>query len=176
MKPTILLSTLILFALHTITHAQTAALGTWKMIDDKTGEAKSHVKLYERNGKVYGKVVKTLVPSANHLCDRCTGYRKNKPMLGMVVIEGLEKKDGYLQNGKVLFPKQGKWYDVEAWVKPGNRDVLVLRGYWGPIYRTQYWYRVSENDMGKGSLLRKLKIKSLKSKIKRKCKTQNVKR
>jgi uncharacterized protein (DUF2147 family) len=118
------------------------ALGVWKMVDDRTGIAKSHIKLYDHNGKVYGKVVKTLHPSANHLCDKCTDYRKNQPMLGMIIIEGLEYKDGYLKNGKVLFPKQGKWYDVEIWLQPGDANTLVLRGYWGPFFRTQYWTRV----------------------------------
>jgi hypothetical protein len=35
-------------------------LGLWKTIDDETKEAKSHMELYEKNGKVYGKVTKLL--------------------------------------------------------------------------------------------------------------------
>ena len=41
-------------------------VGVWKTIDDESGKAKSHVKIYERNGKLYGKVTKLLLnPGAN---------------------------------------------------------------------------------------------------------------
>ena len=39
--------------------AQTVT-GVWKTIDDETGEPKSHLELFEGDGKLYGKVVKLL--------------------------------------------------------------------------------------------------------------------
>ena len=39
-------------------NAQNSPFGVWKSIDDKTGEAKSHVEVYQKNGKLYGKIVK----------------------------------------------------------------------------------------------------------------------
>ncbi|MBK8554825.1 MAG: DUF2147 domain-containing protein [Lewinellaceae bacterium] len=117
-------------------------VGRWLMVDDRTGTPKNEVEMYLQNGKLYGKVAKHLVASSNHLCDKCTDYRKNQPMLGMIVIEELELANGYWQNGRALFPKQGKWYDLDVWLSPGDPNTLVLRGYWGPLFRTQYWKRV----------------------------------
>jgi hypothetical protein len=37
--------------------------GKWKTIDDQTGEAKSIIEIYEKGGKVYGKVVDILAYS-----------------------------------------------------------------------------------------------------------------
>ena len=36
--------------------------GQWKTIDDQTGEAKSIVEIYKRDGKVFGKIVSILNP------------------------------------------------------------------------------------------------------------------
>lgn len=123
-------------------HAQVSALGTWVTTDDETGEAKSHIQLYEQNGKVYGKIVKLLRPSLAHNCDECEDYRKGQPILGMVIIENMQYNEGMWSKGKVLYPKQGKWYGLKFWLKEGDANTLVVRGSVGPFYRTQYWHRL----------------------------------
>ena len=35
-------------------------IGTWKTIDDETEKARSHVQIYEKDGKYYGKIIKLL--------------------------------------------------------------------------------------------------------------------
>lgn len=55
-----------------------SVVGKWKTIDDDTGEAKSIVEIYKKNGKVYGKVVDILDASKRDgLCEKCKGNRKN---------------------------------------------------------------------------------------------------
>ncbi len=45
-------------------------IGKWKTIDDETGKEKSIVEIYERNGKVYGKIIELINPKQNNpLCD-----------------------------------------------------------------------------------------------------------
>lgn len=117
-------------------------LGIWMTTDDQTGEVKSHIQIYEHEGRQFGKVIKALRASVNHPCNKCEGERKNQPILGMVIIENMMFKDGYWQGGRVLFPKQGKWYPLKYWLQPGDPNRLVVRGSLGPFYRTQYWQRV----------------------------------
>ncbi len=119
-------------------------LGTWVTTDDETGEAKSHIQIYEQGGKQYGKITKLLRESLNHTCNRCEDHRKDKPMLGMVIIEDMVFKNGLWQQGRVLFPRQGKWYGLKYWLKEGDPNTLVVRGSYGPFYRTQYWKRVDK--------------------------------
>ncbi|MBK8968395.1 MAG: DUF2147 domain-containing protein [Lewinellaceae bacterium] len=119
-----------------------AQTGTWKTIDDNTGEAKSHVQLVEKDGKLTGKVVKLLKSAPDRLCDKCPGERKNQPVLNMIILENMQRKEGYWQSGRILDPEKGKWYTCSMWLKDGDPNVLVVRGYLGPFYRTQYWYRV----------------------------------
>ena len=134
----------ILFSLlfFTVTGWAQAIPGKWKTIDDETNEAKSYVELYLESGKLQGKVAKLFKSEPNKKCTECPGYRKNQPILGMVVVENLQVVDGYYQNGKILDPEKGKWYTCKMWLKEGDPNVLVVRGYIGPFYRTQYWYRV----------------------------------
>ena len=121
--------------------AQTVT-GTWKTKDDETNEEKSHVEVYEAGGKLYGKIVKLLRERPDRLCDKCPGDRKNQPVLNMIILVDMLLKDGMWQSGDILDPEKGKWYDCKIWLKEGDPNTLVVRGYLGPFYRTQYWTRV----------------------------------
>lgn len=117
-------------------------LGEWKTIDDETGKEKSIVKIYKaKNGKVYGKVIKILDKSKgeNPLCEECSGDRKNQPILGMVIINGLSQSGSTWSGGKILDPAKGKEYSCKIW-REGSQ--LKVRGYWGVFYRTQTWYPI----------------------------------
>lgn len=120
-----------------------SALGVWKTVDDETGEAKSHIQVYEQNGLVFGKVVRLLKSSPDKKCGKCPGERKDQPVLNMILLENMKSKGGYWQSGRILDPEKGKWYGCQLWLKEGDSNVLVVRGYLGPFYRTQYWHRVN---------------------------------
>lgn len=122
--------------------AQTV-VGKWKTIDDETGEAKSIVEIYQQNGKIYGKVVDIINPEKRDgLCEKCKGDRKNKPVLGMQIIDGLTKDDDEYSDGKILDPEKGKEYKCKIWLDEDDRNKLYVRGYIAFFYRTQNWYRV----------------------------------
>lgn len=132
-----------LAACFTFAAAQSQTVfGTWKTKDDETNEEKSHVEIYEAGGKLYGKVIKLLRESPDRLCDKCPGDRKNQPVLNMIILVNMLQKDGMWQSGDILDPEKGKWYGCKIWLKEGDPDTLVVRGYLGPFYRTQYWSRV----------------------------------
>lgn len=117
--------------------------GVWKSIDDKTGEAKSHVEVYQKNGKMYGKITKILTDKPNAKCDECKGDKKGQPVMGMVIIEGLQEDSGTWKNGSILDPQNGNVYGCSIWLENDKPNELKVRGkHWTGIYRTQTWYRV----------------------------------
>lgn len=128
----------------TVLTAQDAVLGTWKSIDDQTGEAKSHVQIYKKGDKVYGKIVKILTEKGDDaLCDACKGKKKNQPVLGMNIIEGLSTDGERWRDGEILDPENGNTYGCVIWVPEGKKNELKVRGrHWTGLYRTQTWYRV----------------------------------
>lgn len=119
-------------------------IGTWKTIDDNTKEAKSHVQIYEQNGKLYGKIVKILTDNADAVCDKCSGDKKNKPVNGLVIIENLKKTKDYWAKGTIVDPENGKEYGCSIWFEDGKTGELKVRGkHWTGLYRTQTWYKVN---------------------------------
>ena len=119
-------------------------IGTWKTIDDQTGVVKSHVEIYKRDGKIYGKVVQILDKNAaaNPICENCDGALKDAPILGMEIIQGLEKKGDIYKGGDILDPENGKKYTCKIWLNEEDRDQLMVRGYVAFFYRTQTWERI----------------------------------
>ena len=125
----------VLFAQHRIT-------GKWKTIDDETGKPVSVVEIYEKNNRVYGKIIELFNPkNKNRACENCLGDDKNRPLNGLVVIKGLTKS-GTEYNGRILDPKQGRLYKCTITFE--NNDRLKVRGYIGISFigRTQYWERI----------------------------------
>lgn len=120
-----------------------SVLGKWKTVDDATGEAKSIVEVYEKSGKVYGKVVEILREDHKRdLCTSCPGASKNKPILGLVIINDLKKDGKEYNSGTILDPTNGKVY--KCYIALESPDKLKLRGFIGfsLLGRTQYWTRV----------------------------------
>lgn len=121
--------------------------GVWRTVDDNSGEDKSLVEITIRDGRLYGTVIEMLDKSEgdNPLCTECSGKYKNKPIVGMEVIRGLERRERrgnvewYLSDG-VLDPETGGIYNCRVWIKDNN--TLYVRGYVGFLYRTQEWHRV----------------------------------
>lgn len=117
-------------------------VGKWKTIDDETGKTKSIIQIYEQNGKYYGKIVELLLPEdKGKLCDKCSGTNKNKPIEGMVIMEGMNKDGDGFSGGKIMDPKSGKTYKCS--IEFDGKDALKVRGFIGIslIGRTQTWKR-----------------------------------
>ena len=130
-----------------LSYSQNSVMGKWKTIDDNTGEARSIVEITETKGQVFGKIVK-IYPRPNletdPICKKCSPEdpRFNKKVIGMEIIRKMEKNgDGY-SGGDILDPENGRVYRSKIWV---DGEVLKVRGYWGPFYRTQTWLRA---DLG----------------------------
>ncbi|WP_138434240.1 DUF2147 domain-containing protein [Winogradskyella algicola] len=116
-------------------------LGKWKTIDDETGEPKSIVEIYEKEGKIYGKIVDILTKNRDAICKKCDGENKNQPILGLEIINGLEKDDDIYEGGTILNPENGKVYKCRLKLEE-DTDTLQVRGYIAFLYKTQYWKRV----------------------------------
>ncbi len=123
---------------------QGSIVGNWKTIDDKTNQAKSIVKIYNKGGKYYGRITKLFRQKGEDpdpRCEKCKDgdARKGKRVKGMVILQGLVKKGDKYSGGKILDPKNGKVYKCELWLEKGK---LKVRGYVGIFFRTQTWHRI----------------------------------
>lgn len=117
--------------------------GKWKTVDDETGKPKSVVEIFKKSdGKYYGKVVQLLTKPEHDTCVKCTDDRKNKPIIGLEIIRGLQKNGGEFSGGTIIDPKNGKTYKCLI-KKDGNS--LDVRGYIGFSFigRSQTWQKMN---------------------------------
>lgn len=119
--------------------------GKWRTIDDETGNEKSIVEIYQKDGKAYAKIVELLEKGKeDKVCEECKGAKKNKPIKGMEIINGLSKDGDEWNDAKILDPKTGKEY--KCYITLDGTNKLKVRGYVGfaLLGRTQFWHKVEE--------------------------------
>ena len=120
-------------------------VGQWHTLDEKTGELKSMVIIFEQQGVMKGRVEKVLRKDADPAakCDKCSDDRKNQPVVGLEIIRGAKKASGknVWEDGEILDPENGKTYALRL-TPIENGAKLEVRGSFGPIGRTQTWVRV----------------------------------
>ena len=109
MKNIIFTVVVLCFCLYSV-KAQ-SVFGKWQSIDSKTGKDEAIIEIYKENNKVYAKVVDILNPEdKDKICIYCKGENKNKPILGMIIVNGLKENGDVWGGGKILDPKNGNYY------------------------------------------------------------------
>lgn len=148
---TIFLILVVSLATSSVGFADSASpVGLWKTIDDETGEVKSLVRISEVDGSLVGTIDK-LFPKPgkdpNPVCDKCEGDKKDKPILGMVILWGLTEQGKEWSGGSILDPKSGKTYKCNVRVE-GTGGTLTVRGYIGfsLLGRSQTWIRMNSTE------------------------------
>lgn len=124
---------------------QATPIGRWQSIDDKSGKPKAVIDIYAAgNGSVEARIVRLIDSERgpNPLCEKCSGARKNKPVLGMVIAWGLKRDGQAWTGGRILDPDNGKEYSAKMTPVAGSRK-LEVRGFLGLalLGRTQVWLR-----------------------------------
>lgn len=120
-------------------------VGRWRSIDDATGQPKAVIEVTQAtNGTLQARIVRLIDTSkgAAPLCDKCSGARRNQPILGMTIAWGLRRKGEAWEGGRILDPENGKEYSVRMTPVAGGRK-LEVRGFLGfsLLGRTQVWVR-----------------------------------
>jgi len=120
-------------------------VGLWRTIDDNTGKERSLVRITEADGVLEGKVEKIFDQPGDdpqHLCRKCEGERKDKPVLGMTILWGMKRHGEEYSGGEILAPKSGQIYRCHMRVTDGGKK-LEVRGYIGISLfgRSQTWLR-----------------------------------
>lgn len=116
-------------------------VGQWETYDDKTNEKKAVIKIYKEQDLYYGKIIEKFTGPQDATCEKCEGSKKDAPIIGLVIIENIQKDDDSFEGGTILDPESGDVY--KCYLKLVNDNKLKVRGYLGVSLfgRTQYWLR-----------------------------------
>jgi uncharacterized protein (DUF2147 family) len=139
--------TLICLAANPLLAAEAAGpaspVGLWKTFDDKTGNARALVRIYEQDGKLFGRIEQSFTSGAEHrVCVPCTDERRNQPIIGLLIVRNLQREGNEYSGGDILDPESGSVYRCKMHLEQ-NGARLIVRGYIGfsLLGRTQTWQR-----------------------------------
>jgi uncharacterized protein (DUF2147 family) len=125
--------------------SDTSPIGAWKTFDDKTGSARAIVRIYEQDGKLFGRIERSFTPgAANRVCAVCRDERKNQPIIGLIILRNMKLDGGEYTGGDILDPESGSVYRCKLHLEQEGAR-LIVRGYIGfsLLGRTQTWQRQS---------------------------------
>jgi uncharacterized protein (DUF2147 family) len=133
--------------------SEPSATGLWEQIDEKSGKPESWFSIAEKDGIYTGTIVKMFQkpgdpPPESWRCTKCEGAKKNAPVLGLALIEGMKRNGLKYEDGTILDPRDGNVWRALMQLSPDGRQ-LEVRGYlrfeWAG--RSQMWKRLPENAM-----------------------------
>ncbi len=134
---------IVLIVICSLSAEAQSIFGNWNSIDSKTGKKEAIITIYKENDMAYAKIIDILNPAdKDKICVYCKGENKNKPILGMIILDGLKEDGDEWNGGKILDPKNGNFY--RCYIRLKDSTTLKLRGYIGITLfgRTEYWKRV----------------------------------
>ncbi len=117
--------------------------GLWQTISDVDGKPKAYIRIREDNGQFVGVVEDIIAPEKrDSVCEKCSGERHNRPVLGLTIITGMHRDGDHFGGGKILDPDNGNVYSCRFALADAGRK-LDVRGYLGfsLFGRTQTWIR-----------------------------------
>ncbi len=117
-------------------------VGTWRTVDDATGEPKSLVRIFEEDGRLVGEIQQLLQNGGR--CVGCAGRFANSDMRGVRILTGFSQRGDEWVGGRITDPKTGRVYRAKMRIERDGR--LRVWGFVGadtPLTRrNQYWERV----------------------------------
>jgi uncharacterized protein (DUF2147 family) len=125
-------------------------VGLWKTVDDRTHKPRAIIRIYEEKGTFFGKIESSFDPEElTARCEKCSGDRKNAPVIGLVIMRGITKQGSEYRGGEILDPETGSIYRCRFTISTEGARLFV-RGYLGleVFGRTQTWTRAAEKEIG----------------------------
>ena len=128
--------------------------GLWKIIDEKTNNARGYVVLYLYEGRLYGRMVATIDDKTGYIRDTLEKKSdKAEKLAGAPFYAGLDfvyrlEDKGKEWRGRIMDPESGEEYECRLWKEGEN---LIVRGQLkglGFLGRNQTWVRADAAELG----------------------------
>ncbi|KAA1246880.1 DUF2147 domain-containing protein [Aquimarina sp. RZ0] len=130
----------LLLLLHISDNAPRSFIGQWQI------EGGSIIEIYKKREVFYGKILKRAqnpISNLNGLDNKNPAAKlRNRPLLGLVILDKLMFIDGELSGGTIYNADSGKTYAVKLWIDDDDPDLCYIRAYKGILFKTFEAHRV----------------------------------
>lgn len=123
--------------------SKSKVIGVW-FNSEKTAQ----IEILENDAQLIGKIIwikheEGDLESFTDVVNSDTSLR-DRPLMGLTILEGLQYKNGIWSDGKIYDPQSGISYLCELQLK--KKDILEIKGYLGEswVSRTVEWNRVKK--------------------------------
>ena len=130
------------------------AIGFWKTLDPKEQFVTSVMAVYEHEGRLHGRIIVSydeddgrLLETWHHPLKRIEKLPGEQLLLATDIFWDLERDGRMWKAGRVLDPRTGRMYGCDVWVE---RDMLVLKGKFGPFGMRQLFLKAFPEDLPAG--------------------------
>ena len=120
----------------------TSPVGLWEAFDSN-GKSEGLIRIFEMKGLYYGRIEPSSpTDDRSARCTRCTDYRHNQPIIGLVLLRHLRPENGEYVGGDILDPNTGHIWSCTMRLTDGGRQ-LIMRGFVGfsLLGSSQTWKR-----------------------------------
>jgi uncharacterized protein (DUF2147 family) len=128
-------------------------VGRWQTIDDKTGQARAIVRIYEVAGRYQADIEQVFWradENAKARCERCPVPQQGREMIGLTILWGLKntyksREGAGFDGGQILDPANATVYKCKMSLEENGKALAVrgFVGFTGALGRTQKWQRLS---------------------------------
>lgn len=148
--PATVVATLICSVVATPLRAEPSVVGLWEQSDEH-GRVQAWFNFFEKNGVYIGAIAKAFPApgeTSENVCTKCPGDQKDAPFVGLVIVNGMQRKGLTYENGTILDPRDGSVYRAAMDLSPDGQK-LTVRGYLGIklLGQSQIWRRLPDNAM-----------------------------
>jgi uncharacterized protein (DUF2147 family) len=123
--------------------AEPSIVGVWSVPIVKgkdKGKERSQMEIFEKDGVFYGKIVKLSIVPTDTLCTTCKKDKKDKPLMGMLILRDLKKDGDRYVGGKILEAGNGEEYDCSIVLL--SHDKMKMTAGWLFLTENHYLARV----------------------------------
>lgn len=121
--------------------------GKWLTYDPRNDKPLSVVNIYQVNNQFFGKITELYQyppNDPNPICTACSGAKKDKPWIGLVILEKFVPNGNTYEGGTLLIPKYGVTLPCTLIFDPEQPDQLVVQGRIGFVKKSSTWERIKD--------------------------------
>jgi len=111
-------------------------VGQWHLVDEGEASPKASIEVFVKDERLFARVLHYDIDRIE--AENCVSCPEAVELIGVVMVDGLERSGAVWKNGVILDPRTGSWSNCKIWEESGT---LKIKSNFMFFSRTQTWVR-----------------------------------